>query len=116
MKSKDKCITKYCRKPKAAGHFCHSCIKKKYAAKHPLRYCFSILKNNAKRRGKQFDISMEEFKKFCEDNGYMEGKGKTAGSLSIERIRAYEGYTASNIQILTLEENGRKGQIEGVPF
>lgn len=115
MKSRDKCMTKYCRKPKAPkSNYCWSCIKRKYKARHPARYAFSVLKNNAKRRGKEFTLTMQEFRQFCEETGYIENKGRSRLSLSIDRIDSSKGYTASNIQVLTLEDNGRKGYVEGL--
>ena len=42
----------------------------------------------------------------------MEGKGRGAGRLSIDRIRPWEGYNINNIQVLTVSENSKKKYAE----
>lgn len=81
-----------------------------------MRYAYSVLKNNARRRGKEFTLTMQEFVDFCEETGYMEGKGSSRLSLSVDRIDHNKGYVAGNIQVLSLSENGAKGYVEGCPF
>lgn len=73
-----------------------------------MRACYNTLKYNAKRRGKQFDISFEYFMKFCIETNYISGKGKTKESYSIDRIDNNLGYIEGNLQILTLGDNTRK--------
>ena len=79
---------------------------------HPETYFFNILRGNAKRRGKEFNLTLEEFRKFCKETNYLEFKGKTASSASIDRIRAWEGYHKDNIQILTLSDNVKKQRMD----
>lgn len=55
---------------------------------------------------------MEFFKKFCVGTGYAELKGKTASSLSIDRVDETRGYEPGNIQILTLSDNSRKAHVD----
>lgn len=107
----EKCITKHCRKRKLIkGFYCASCVKRKYAERHPVKYAYTILKNNAKRRGVYFDLTFNQFSKFCTKYDYISGKGKTRESLSIDRIDNTKGYTESNIRVLTLSENSAKGK------
>lgn len=82
----------------------------------PVAYAYHNLKANARRRGKHFDLSMEDFREFCKQTGYIDLKGKVKSAASIDRIDASKGYTIDNIQVLTLEENGRKGAKEKPPF
>ena len=72
-------------------------------------YCYSTLKANAKRRGKEFTISFSEFKEFCYKTDYLRGKGKRQDSYSIDRIDNDRGYTLENIRVLSIAENSRKG-------
>ncbi len=72
---------------------------------HPETYFFNNLRCNAKRRGHQFTLTLQEFKQFCKKTNYLKLKGKTKNSASIDRIRSWEGYNINNIQILTLSEN-----------
>ena len=88
----------------------------RYQKEHnPIGYAYSLLRSNAKRRGKEFAITLEQFKKFCEDTGYLAGKGKSSTSMSIDRIDSSKGYSIDNIQILPLSENSRKGNSD-CPF
>ena len=104
--NKSKCLTDFCRK-KSKDHskYCHSCILKKYKEKNPVKYTFCVLKNNAKRRGKDFSITFEEFEEFCVKSNYIAGKGRKSESYHIDRIDENKGYSIDNIQILTNKAN-----------
>ena len=74
-----------------------------------MAYFYTKLKANAKQRGKEFTLTKEEFEAFCNETKYLELKGKSADSYTIDRIDASKGYSIDNIQILTLRANGLKG-------
>jgi hypothetical protein len=78
-------------------------------SKDPLRYSYLNLKHNAKRRGKAFELSFEDFKAFCRETNYLAGKGKTITSYSIDRIDNDKGYVLGNIRILSVSDNAKKG-------
>ena len=104
-----KCSTKLCRRRKAKGRtICHTCIHEKQKITNPFGYWYQVLKANAKRRGKVFTLTLEQFKKFAIDTDYLCGKGKSKHSLSIDREDNDKGYTEDNIRILTLSENSKK--------
>jgi hypothetical protein len=84
---------------------CGKCRTRKYREKYPLKYWYDTLKMNAKRRGKEFDLTLEQFSEFCKKTGYDEKKGKTADSLSVDRIKPWLGYSANNIRAITLSDN-----------
>jgi hypothetical protein len=71
-------------------------------------YAYDALKHNAKRRGKPFDLTFEQFKKFCVKTNYMQGKGRTKDSYSIDRIKEHLGYIEGNIQVLPVGKNKKK--------
>lgn len=71
-------------------------------------YVYGILKSNAKRRGKVFTISLCYFRLWCSHTGYIEKRGKTGKSASIDRINPEKGYEVGNLQILSLSDNSRK--------
>ena len=103
------CSTKYCRKPRGKNRrVCYSCQKRKTAENHPIKNAYYNLRTNAKRRGKQFDLTFEEFRKWAVETEYMLGKGKSKHSFHVDRIREYEGYNINNLQILTNSENKKK--------
>lgn len=108
------CKTKRCANntPKRGGKFCYTCRNKKYKKKNPMRYCYQTLKDNAKRRGKLFDLTFDQFKSFAIENKLLMGKGRTATSYTVDRIKNHLGYTANNLQVLTLSENASKGTRE----
>lgn len=104
-----KCTTKYCPKLAAKGRkICHSCVKRAYAEKHPVEYNFQVFKNNAKRRNKEFTLTLEQFKQFAYETQLLLGRGRSSTSWHIDRIDNDKGYTLENIQILTNAENVRK--------
>jgi hypothetical protein len=104
-----KCATKWCRNEAAPGKTrCHKCHSRWYKEAHPYGYYFNLLRCNAKRRGKQFNLSIAEFRDFCVKYQYIDKKGKQATSLSIDRKDDARGYTIDNIRVLTLSENSRK--------
>jgi len=103
------CGTKYCRNIcKNRRNFCNTCNSRKFRSKNPEYYCYITLKNNSKRRRKNFNLTFEEFKKFAIETKYIAGKGRSKQSLTIDRIDNSRGYSLDNIQILTKSENCSK--------
>jgi hypothetical protein len=70
-----------------------------------MKAAFQNLRTNAKRRGKLFAITFEEFAIFCQRTQYLTNKGKRKDSFSIDRKQNHLGYTLDNIQVLTLSQN-----------
>lgn len=87
---------------------CNTCVKRAQIASNPMKYAFYNLRTNAKRRNIFFDLKFEDFQEFCFETSYMQGKGKTASSYSVDRIIESLGYTKGNLQVLTLAENTQK--------
>ena len=75
---------------------------------NPLKASYQALKDNAKRRGKLFDITFEEFKEFAIKTDYINKRGRSAQSFHIDRVGEKEGYTKSNIQALPNVDNVKK--------
>lgn len=108
-KSEKKCATPYCCNDKRTGHgFCHKCVARRFRATHPETYSYNTLKQNAKRRGHAFVLTLDEFIKFCGETNYLALKGKTKNSASIDRKIPHLGYVYGNLQILSLSENTKK--------
>lgn len=102
------CLTQGCINIANKGRYCNTCASRKYRKNNPLRYAYHALKDNAKRRGKAFELSFEEFKLFVRKVDYMKKKGVTAEAYHIDRIDETRGYTLGNLQILTNSDNVRK--------
>lgn len=90
------------------GEYCTSCRIRMWRQNNPLQYAYQTSKHNAKRRGKQFDLSFEEYKEFVIKVDYIKKKGVHANSMHIDRIEEDKGYTKGNLQPLTNSQNVRK--------
>jgi hypothetical protein len=105
---RNKCKTKYCRRSVNHGGFCSTCTSRKCRQKNKLRYAYVTLKNNAKRRKIPFTISFEYFSEFAIRTHYIQNKGITHDSYTIDRKENDLGYIEGNLQILTNSQNSSK--------
>lgn len=103
-----KCNTHYCRN-KTKHKVCNTCSCRKWRKEHPLESSYLNLKHNSIRRGKEFTLTLDEFREFCRETRYLQGKGRGVDSFTIDRIDNDRGYTIDNIQVLTFADNRRKG-------
>lgn len=90
------------------ARLCSKCNSEEWRNKNPVRYAYNNLKHNAKKRGKEFDLTLKEFEMFCMRTEYMKGKGRTAESYHIDRVDESKGYTITNITLLTNSQNIKK--------
>lgn len=112
-KSKGYCVAAFCKNKARAGHrFCHKCAHRYQKETNPLVYWYKSLKQNARRRGKEFSLTKEDFRFFCTSTGYLELKGKEGNKFSIDRIDPEKGYSLDNIQMITLSQNTSKHWID----
>jgi hypothetical protein len=95
-------------KPLKGRKECQTCRVRKWRASNPFLASYNAIKSRALQRGITFELTKEEFKKFCDDTGYLDKKGKEADSMSIDRIKNGLGYVVGNIRILTLSENSKR--------
>jgi len=107
---KNKCKTKYCGRRVKSGKVCNTCRVRKWREENKSRSSYLNLKHNSLRRGIEFQLTFEEFQQFCYETDYLQGVGKKKTSFSIDRIDPEKGYILSNLQVLTLQENSRKGR------
>ena len=104
-----KCAEEGCWRDRAKHRTrCNVCQVRIYRAKDPIKHKFLRLKSHAKERGKEFHLTLEEFREFCELTSYHELCGQKKDHATIDRIRDEEGYHKDNIQILTRKENIEK--------
>lgn len=66
------------------------------------------LRDNAKRRGKIFELTFEQFETFAIKTQYYKKKGIYSDNYHIDRIDESKGYTIDNIQVLTNSANIKK--------
>lgn len=88
---------------------CNTCASKAFRLKHEATAAYLSLKNNAKRRGKEFTLTLEEWKKFCSETNYLQLRGTLPEQSCVDRKDATKGYSYDNLQILTNSQNGIKG-------
>ena len=81
---------------------------RRYRERNPVAYAYSNLKQNARRRGKDFSLTLAEFEEFCTATNYLKGSGRSATCYHVDRIDETKGYSRDNIQLLTNAENSRK--------
>lgn len=112
------CCAYHCKEKRSAkDRFCPKHSRRYQRDTNPIRYVYHALKSNARRRGKVFTLTLAEFEAFCAETGYMEKRGKTGKSASIDRIDNSRGYEAGNLRILSLSENSYKRNHEDyAPF
>lgn len=106
---KKQCATRWCRNEAAKTHrLCWNCQKRQWAEKNPVRYAYANLKQNARRRGKDFELTYEQFEAWSKKTEYIRGKGRKSESWHIDRIDESKGYTVDNIQVLSNKRNNYK--------
>lgn len=112
-RKRGKCVIAHCKNNShRKDRFCCKHRREYQKLNNPLRYWFDVLRQNAKRRKKDFTLTIEEFKIFCDNTGYLELKGKNAGGYTIDRRKDSIGYTFENIFVLTNSQNSRKRFID----
>jgi len=85
---------------------------RKWRENNPIRAAYLNLKNNAKRRGKEFLLTFEQFEKFAVNYTISYGKKRNKDTWSIDRIDPTKGYSIDNIQLLTLQKNSEKQWVD----
>jgi len=103
------CATKYCRNiVRCRGRKCSTCVSREATKRNPMRRCYRNLKSNAKRRGKEFTLTFEQFAEFAVRTDYINKRGITPDGYTIDRKDNTKGYTIDNIRVLTNKQNLQK--------
>jgi len=103
------CIMKGCGKHRdGTSRLCSMHKARRLKETNPIAYVYKALKSNAKRRGKEFMLTVQELREFCEQTNYIQDRGKSFQSLTIDRIDNTIGYRIDNIQALTNSANVSK--------
>ena len=99
------CRNKPCAKK--AG-LCHKHYHRHRRIIDPVYDRYANFKQKALSRKKEFTITLIEFRKFCEETGYIITKGMRGYRYTIDRINNNYGYHIWNIQLLSLISNIEK--------
>lgn len=89
---------------------CNTCASRKKREKNPMRYAYDTLKSNCVRRHGEawFYLTFEEFAQYAYETKYLQGKGRSKMSWSIDKIDPEMGYFIGNIRPLQVGNNSRK--------
>ncbi len=103
------CSALYCRrKPEREHRLCSVCRSRQYRSNNSIKYAFHNLKRHAKQRGIRFQLTYPEFEAFCKRTGYHDKRGKSPEAMTVDRIKADQGYHINNIEMITMSENTSK--------
>lgn len=111
----EKCVTKWCRNRRAQksnGYLlkhCWKCRSRAFKLRRPWTYVLNMIRHSARKRKLAFTLTVDSFKAWCIQTGYLEKRGNKPGDLTIDRIDWNEGYHIWNLQVLTHEENSEQG-------
>ena len=73
-----------------------------------MRAAYKALRDNSKRRHKEFTLTFEQFQQFAIEVDYIKKKGRSNRAYHIDRQDNDKGYTIDNIRVLTGLQNRRK--------
>ncbi|AGO47842.1 hypothetical protein Phi46:1_gp31 [Cellulophaga phage phi46:1] len=97
--------------PKKGG-LCHKHYARKLKEQDPVAVRFNQWRQSAKQRGVKHTVTLEEFRQFCKDTGYIIQKGRRGLSATIDKVVNKEGYHINNLQLLSNRANASKGARE----
>lgn len=101
-----------CNKPdcktNGGSAWCNNCCQKRWRKRHPFKYHYKNLKNRARQLGREFDLTLEEFKKlWLEQPERWKDKRKNPKRTiwELDRKDGTKGYTYQNCHIITKKQN-----------
>ncbi len=112
------CCALRCKKPAVhrKRNLCHAHYHRYRRIIDPIYDRYVNFKRNALNRKKDFTISLQEFRYFCEKTGYIIKKGMRGRICSVDRIENQHGYHIWNIQLKTALANTKKYHNEDKHF
>lgn len=105
-----KCLTRWCRGKRDSGaKHCSKCRKRKQKRDNPFQYYYNISKQNAKRRGHYWSLTLSQYKDlWLADPAKWISKINGDRLWSIDRIDVTKGYQFDNVQIIEVWRNVTK--------
>lgn len=112
------CAAYHCKGDPVAkkGGLCHKHYARLLRDRDPVQVRYSQFVVNARNRNKEVYITLEEFRDWCNETGYIVQKGRRGRAATIDRIINSEGYRRDNMQILSNRANASKGCRDNYPF
>lgn len=120
VKRAGRCPVLFCRResrPASRGgpymhRLCSMHAKQLSRLRDPAKALFYEMRSNAKRRGKEWSLTLEQFRSIVAQQDYLDNRGCTKHCLHLDRKKNHLGYHFDNIQIITCSENVAKGNAE----
>lgn len=119
VKRAGRCPVLYCRRASRDPHrkpslhrLCSTHAKRLSRLRDPAKALFYDMRSNAKTRGKEWSLTLEQFRGIVAQQNYLDGRGRTRECLHLDRKENHKGYHFDNIQIITCAENVIKGNQE----
>lgn len=107
MKASHLCVTKFCRgKRRGTQRLCSKCKMRLWRKENPYAALLAWIRGRAKRKGLEFNLTLEWFSAFLVERGYDRLEHH------IDRVSAAKGYVMGNLQVLPIGENIAKGNRE----
>ncbi len=106
-----RCAVSHCRNQARKGRsICHKCKSRKYKRENPFGYYYNSLRNNARARGIEFNLTRAEFEAFWKRHPkkWAAKKRDEVSRWEIDRKDNRRGYEAGNLQLLTKRKNVKK--------
>lgn len=99
--------------PKGNSPYCSKCRSRTYRKNNPITASYAIKKYNAEKVRKiPFQVTLPEWKEWVTNTGYLEVKGQSPESGTVDRPDETLCYTIDNMQVLSLSDNIKKGKEE----
>ena len=99
------CCIAHCRKQRNRGRLCYKHRQEVYKLRHPLRYFFNNHRQNAKRRGKVWSLSFEQYALLWKLSGRLPHVKSDGMMWAIDRIDESRGYEWGNVRIVDFMTN-----------
>lgn len=90
---------------KKLGGLCYKHYQRKRRVLDPVGVRYNQWKQKAKQRGKEFNVTLAQFRDFCKNTGYILKPGKRGKNATIDRPENFRGYSMDNMQLLTGRQN-----------
>lgn len=87
---------------------CHKHFARHRKIIDPVYDRYRAFKSSALKRRISFTITLEDFRKYCAETGYIIVKGRRGKACSVDRKDNTKGYDIDNIQLLTMRANINK--------
>ncbi len=78
---------------------------KKWRLENPYEYAYQTQRNNAKRRGIDFNLTYEEWLSIWENSGHFNERGRKLGQYVMSRFNDIGDYSINNVEIIVMQKN-----------